>query len=266
MLYVVDIENRMYLLLNTVNMETKMVSEKSLFDLLNKGTNIENVKIANNTIKGTRGDLKRYNGIPVVLYKLEDDLKNSRGYKVFIEGKVKDLSVQETINLGLQCGLANAKVVTNTSKSYISCIGGSFPIKTVRNERVEYSRIIVELIRKPSKTEGLITLTDIEGKMSRKKFTVKDATPGTYFDGVILGKVFNNFLKYKLYDIIEGRYNPKGKYSQKGKKPAGVVIAKTAYFKEGLSHSEYHEIADYLGITLEKLLERQNSCVYQIKI
>lgn len=263
MLYVVKVYKQGFLLLDTVNMETKTFTEKGVFDLLNKGTNIENVKIANNTIKGNRGDLKRYIGIPVVLYKLEDDLKNSRGYKVFIEGKVKDLSVQEVINIGLQYGLANAKVVTNTNKSYISCIGGSFPVKTVRNERVEYSRIIVKLIRKSAKTEGLITLTDIEGKMSRKKFTVKDATP---FDGVILGKVFNNFLKYKLYDIIEGRYNPNGKYSQKDKKPKGVVIAKTAYFKEGLPHSEYHEIANYLGITLEKVLEEQNSCVYQIKI
>lgn len=260
MLYVVSVNNRMYLLLNTVNMKTEVISENNLFDLLNKGTNIENVKIANNTIKGTRGDLKRYVGIPVVLYKLEDDLRNSRGYKVFIEGKVKDLSVQETIDLGLQCGLANAKVVTNTNKSYISSIGGSFPIKTVRNERIEYSRIVIELLRSNTKTEGLITLTDTEGKMSRKKIITKDTTPGIYLDGVILGKVFNNFLKYKLYDIIEGRYNPKCK------KPDGVVIKKTAYFKEGLPHSEYHEIADYLGITLEKLLERQNSCVYQIKI
>lgn len=96
--------------------------------------------------------------------------------------------------------------------------------------------------------------------MSRKKITVTESEPGTYQDGVVLGKVLNNFLKYKLYDIIEGRYNPKCK------KPIGVVIKKTAYFKEGLPHSEYHEIADYLGITLEKLLERQNSCVYQIKI
>lgn len=260
MLYVVGVYNQGFLLLNTVNMETKVISEKDIYALLNKGTSIENIKITNNTIKGTRGDLKRYVGIPVVLYKLEDDLKNSRGYRLFVEGKVKDLSVQETIDLGLQCGLANAKVVTNTNKSYISSIGGSFPIKTIRNERIEYSRIVIELLRSNAKTEGLITLTDTEGKMSRKKIITKDTTPGIYLDGVILGKVFNNFLKYKLYDIIEGRYNPKCK------KPDGVVIKKTAYFKEGLSHSEYHEIADYLGITLEKLLEKQNSCVYQIKI
>lgn len=160
MLYVVNVYKQGFLLLNTVNMETKTLTEKGVFDLLNSGTNIENVKIVNNSIKGVCGDLKRYNNTPVVLYKLEDDLKNHRGYKLFMHGKVKDLSVAETIDLGLQCGLANAKVVTNTNKSYISCIGGSFPIKTVRNERVEYSRIIIELIRKTSKTEGLITLTD----------------------------------------------------------------------------------------------------------
>lgn len=164
MLYIVNTNTHCFLLLNTTNMETKGISEKDLIDLLNRGTNIENVKIVNGNLKGTRGDLKRYVGIPVILYKLEDDLKNNRGYRLYVDGKVKDLSVSETIDFGLQYGLANAKVVTNTNKSYISSIGGSFPTKIVRNERIEYSRIIIELIRKSSKTEGLITLTDTEGK------------------------------------------------------------------------------------------------------
>lgn len=267
MLYMVSysMNPNTYTILNTVNSEVRTLSDSEVAGFLAPRSKIENLKLEHGKVKGVRGDLKRYmpmgiGFVPAILFRLEDDNQNLRGYRVFdMQGEIRDLSVDETLNMALQVGFSNAKVVTNANKSYISCIGGSFPQVVVRNERLELDRLVIEITRKNEKSFGIVTITDAKGQLSRQKVTL-DAPVLGYPDGAILGKVFNRYLKYRLYDIIDGRKQPECD------RPVGVVISKRAYFKDDLSPSEYHKVAEYLGILLEKVMEKQNSCVYQIKL
>lgn len=267
MLYMVaySMNPNTYTILNTLNLEVRTLGESDIMQYLTPKSKIENLKVEKNKVKGVRGELKRYcpmgiGYVPVILYKLEDDIQTLMGYRIYdMNGEVRDLSVDDTINIALQYGFSNAKVVTNKNKSYISSIGGSFPVKVVRNQVVELERIVVEITRRSNNSFAVITLTDIQGRLSRQKITLENQFIG-YPDGPILGKVFNKFLKYRLYDIIDGRRQPVTD------RPAGVVISKSAYYKDDLSAAEYQKVADYLGIQLEKVMDKQSSCVYQIKL
>lgn len=267
MLYMVaySMNPNTYTILNTLNLEVRTLGESDIMQYLTPKSKIENLKVEKGKVKGVRGDLKRYMSmgigyVPVILFKLEDDVQNLMGYRIYdMNGEVRDLSVDETINIALQSGFSNAKVVTNINKSYISGLGGSFPSKIVRNQRLELEKIVVEITRKNNNSFAVVTLTDTQGRLSRQKITLDNQFIG-YPDGPILGKVFNKYLKYRLYDIIDGRRQPTTD------RPAGVVISKSAYFKDDLSAAEYNKVADYLGILLEKVMDKQNSCVYQIKL
>lgn len=267
MLYMVSysMNPNTYTILNTANSEVRALTDNEISGFLSPRSKIENLKYENGKVKGVRGDLRRYipmgiGFVPAILYRLEDDNQNLRGYRVFDRnGEIKDLAVDETLNMALQVGFSNAKVVTNANKSYISCIGGSFPVVVVRNERLELDKLVIEITRKNEKSYGIVTITDTKGHLSRQKITL-DASVLGYPDGPILGKVFNKYLKYRLYDIIDGRRQPECD------RPVGVVISKRAYYKDDLNPAEYHKVAEYLGILLEKVMEKQNSCVYQIKL
>ncbi len=257
-----------YTILNTANGETRVLDEETIKPFLSPRSKIENLKLEKGQVKGTRGDLKRYmGGAPVILHKLEDSLGNVRGFEIVgRDGNITSISIEEAISMDIQAEqmflpkFANAKVPTNKqNNSYVVCLGGSFPVKIVRSQRHELERLVVEIYRKGSSSYALITLTDTKGLYNRQKIVVDGPCQGQP-DGELLGKVFNQFLKYRLYDIIDGQRMPGSE------KPMGVVISKTAYYMDNLAPAEYLKVAEYLGILLEKVVDKQSTCVYQIKL
>lgn len=257
-----DLLQDMYFVINSTTTEVKTFTKSSAIELMRKRVKIENLTIEKGNLKGSRGDLKRYPvdcQVPVILFRLEDDTGNLRGYRIFdVSRTIRDFSLEDAVNIGLSYGFANAKVVTKKNGSFVVSLGESFPTQVVRAERYDLNRVIIEITKKGSKVSGMVTLEDRAGKLSRQKVIL---SPSESTVGYILGRVFNKYLRGCLYELIDGKRQPAFK-----ERPDGVFIGKTANYREGLSVSEYIKVCNYLGMTFERVVEKTNFSVYQIRI
>jgi len=147
-------------------------------------------------------------------------------------------------------GTAMAQAKRQASKHAEVCAR----IDSGRNQKpVESITIAIEWFR--SRTYGLVPHATawVSYKDGSTELREGYEAPGRGYDkeGTLIAGVFNDFLKYKLYDLT-------GKT-----KPYGVYIGPDPYYSYGIGATCFYAIAEYIGGTFEYVAGGKRFNVYK---